>query len=167
MGGKMRRFVANFVSIFALLALMVSCARHPSVLQDRSTGICENQRAFRLGVEDGEEGQQRQLPLLKDCEESDRPALMKRYRNGFELGGARAKSKRKSSELPVPMLESKSKKDMDQTPPSWICEVEASSKVFTGVGQSEVGALKAARDNCGAHFQAKECSEFSECRQSL
>lgn len=160
----MRAILTRSAQVLALVAVVTSCARHPSVGRDEYS-LCENQKAFRLGVEDGEEGQQMRVTKLKDCGESAYPALAKRYRNGYELGKARAKAKREQTSTPVPMLEAR-KKDLDQ-PPSWICEVEASSKIFTGVGQSEGGALKEAQDNCGAHFQAKECSESSECRQSL
>jgi len=163
----MRHIVTRSAPLLVLVAFLASCARHPSVEKENDTSVCENQKAFRLGVEDGEEGKQMRDLRLKECGEVAFPALRKRYRNGYELGKARARSKKEQSSGPIPMVETtKTKKNLDQAP-SWICEVEASSKVFTGVGQSESAALKAAQDTCGAHFQAKECSEFSECRQSL
>jgi hypothetical protein len=45
----------------------------------------------------------------------------------------------------------------------WVCEVEASSKIFTGVGSSRDEAFRSARDTCAFHFQTSYCTR-AECK---
>ncbi len=49
---------------------------------------------------------------------------------------------------------------------AWVCEVEANSKIFTGVGASQQAAVHSAQSTCGSHFQASYC-HHAECRQNL
>lgn len=48
-------------------------------------------------------------------------------------------------------------------PPAWVCEVESSSKVFTGVGSTRDEASVQARGSCSSHFQARSCAK-AECK---
>lgn len=50
--------------------------------------------------------------------------------------------------------------------PLWVCEVEASQKVFTGVGPDLAEATEAAKTSCSSHFRASYCRK-AECKQSL
>lgn len=50
--------------------------------------------------------------------------------------------------------------------PSWVCEVEGASRIFTGVGLTAEEAVVAAKNTCGSHLRATFCKQ-TECRQLL
>ena len=152
----------RFGALVLATSLLFSCVTTPVA---ELPAQCDPQKAFRRGVEDGESKPTLDAKFFQTCPDEQLSVIKKRYRNGYVLGKARAKARQKPGKAakttPSEMMAKES------SAPSWVCEVEASSKVFTGVGQSEAEALKGARDTCGAHFQAKECSENLDCRQSL
>lgn len=49
---------------------------------------------------------------------------------------------------------------------AWVCEVEASEKIFTGIGSSKTDALDAALNTCASHLQASYCQK-TECKTNL
>jgi ribosomal protein L16/L10AE len=49
---------------------------------------------------------------------------------------------------------------------AWVCEVEASQKIFTGMGVSQEEASKAAHTTCASHLQASYCRK-TECKENL
>ena len=77
-------------------------------------------------------------------------AAERAYRAGFES----RKKRKPSSVARMPVF------------PAWVCEVEASAKIFTGVGASAEEASRAAQKNCSTHFQASSCQQ-TECSRSL
>jgi hypothetical protein len=165
--GAVNRFNAwkncgRFGALGLVCATLFSCVTAPVA---ELPAHCDPQKAFRRGVEDGEANTTLDAKFFQSCPDDQLPVIKKRYRNGYVLGKARAKARQKNGKATKAAPNEAVAKE--SSAPSWVCEVEASSKVFTGVGQSEAEALKGAQDTCGAHFQAKECSENLDCRQSL
>lgn len=76
------------------------------------------------------------------------------YRQGYSAGRERLQAATRVATVRMPQAVKE---------PSWVCEVESSSKIFTGVGISETEAAGAARSTCSSHFQARSC-ERAECR---
>ncbi|HEY8279459.1 MAG TPA: hypothetical protein VIH99_07550 [Bdellovibrionota bacterium] len=99
---------------------------------------------------------------MKYCTPSTRAPAIAAYHEGFESGRSR-REKEKAEVGEGPHTDARERKPA--TLP-WVCEVEASSKVFTGVGNTRDQALGSAMENCGSHFQASYCAE-AECKQNL
>jgi hypothetical protein len=122
---------------FALVLLMVGCATV------NKSNTCDEKASFARGAKDAEAGAAF-LPLCKGDGE-------RAYREGYE---SRRKRRPSTASGRLPIF------------PAWVCEVEAESKVFTGVGASVEEARRSARDTCSTHFQASNCQQ-AECSHSL
>lgn len=122
---------------FALALLLVSCATA------EKKNHCEEKASYARGVKDAESGAAF-MPVCKGEAENA-------YREGFE-----SKRKRRPAAFARKMPQA----------PGWVCEVEASTKVFTGVGASAEEATLSAQASCGTHFQSSSCTQ-TECTRSL
>lgn len=106
---------------------------------------CGGHNGYTRGLSDAESGR----PYAPACGNE------RSYKEGYDAvvkGPAQRRSEAMSRRI--------------QSIPAWVCEVESSSKVFTGVGSSEKEAAVSAQKSCGTHFQAKECTN-TECRSTL
>lgn len=123
----------------ALVLLLASCA----AVEKSNHGQCEEKASFARGAKDAELGAAFQ-PLCQGEAESA-------YREGFE---SHKKRRPASAARRIPIV------------PGWVCEVEASAKVFTGVGASAEEASRSAQATCSTHFQSSSCTQ-TECSRSL
>ncbi len=135
----------------------------------QSTAIdCSREASQSRGVKDGASGHGPQLSFLHSCSIESRSSAQFAYREGFEEGRAQREPEfeKIESEIAFPLT------NLDPSPvrkpaaDSWVCEVEAQSKVFTGIGGTRDEALVSARSNCGSHFQASSCNK-ADCKQSF
>jgi len=145
------------IGVVALVFALSSCAtvRQPQAIS------CDGKQSYQEGFSDGERSQSLRRDFGEHCTAESKPLAVKRYREGFAEGRGKLK--------PEPAQVTKERPNrVIQTIPSdaWICEVEASSKIFTGVGHSLAEARISAQNSCGAHFRASSCQQ-SECKQSL
>lgn len=122
---------------FALAVLLASCATV------KKTNQCDEKVSYARGAKDAESGAAF-APLCKGEAESA-------YREGFE---SRRKRRPASLTRRMPIVA------------GWVCEVEASSKIFTGVGSSAEEASRSAQATCSTHSQSDSCSQ-TECSRSL
>jgi hypothetical protein len=123
---------------FVLALLLASCATV------NKSNTCGEKASFARGVKDAETGAAF-MPLCKGSGE-------RAYREGFESHRTKRRPGSVSRRLPIF--------------PAWVCEVEASLKVFTGVGASVEEATRSAQETCSTHFQASNCQQ-TECSRSL
>jgi hypothetical protein len=169
--------------IIACALLVSGCAAtHPSALVD-----CPRDPALARGVRDGASGHRASTGFLHFCTPESRAAALSAYREGFAQSHPKVK---KASLAPADANAKEDAEDSDDetagvaadpatapalplTPPvrepsaiSWVCEVEANSRVFTGVGQSQDEAVRSARETCGSHFQASYCTK-ADCKQNM
>jgi hypothetical protein len=135
---------------------------------------CTREAALSRGAKDGAAGRKIHLQFTRACTSATRELAAAAYREGFE--SSRPKRKPGLTALKE-IAEDEELADSESLLPlpspmrapsaiSWVCEVEASSKVFTGVGITQTQALGSARANCGSHFQASYCTK-SDCRQNM
>ena len=165
------------------MPLLASCAAmRPSTLQN-----CSREAALAHGVKEGASSHKADLSFLPSCSPESRGAALAAYREGFKSGrSSRIREKREpsaqetaeegeeqsSGEAEAPLdaatmaglLLPGSLKEVAAV--SWVCEVEAESKVFTGVGVTRDEALGSARATCGSHIQASNCTK-ADCKQNL
>lgn len=106
----------------------------------KKPNTCDEKASFARGIKDAQGG----TAISSDC---SGPAAWA-YRAGYDS----RKKRQPSSRNPAF--------------PAWVCEVEASAKVFTGVGASADEASRAAQKTCSTHFQASSCLQ-TECTRSL
>lgn len=149
---RLRRF-------FRLIACLVasSSAFSCAAWRTQPRPECAEAHAFQRGVSDATTGGA--LGLVESCPESDRARLQKSYRAGYESIQAHRLAERRA-------IAAVERTTTETAKPTWVCEVEASQKIFTGVGQSHDEAMRSARSNCGAHFQASSCQQ-AECSKKL
>lgn len=138
-----------------------SCASTPHPAAKIVSAYCAKDVSRHRGLHDAEEGRSRDSSFLKLCPEGEREAYLRSYREGFEAG-----RRQRHREMARPEVLTTPAIARFPASPSWACEVEASSKVFTGVGISEGEAASAAKEACGVHFQATACGAV-ECKKSL
>jgi hypothetical protein len=156
--------------VWAFLA--TGCATSPTIpLVD-----CARDAALARGVKDGAGGRKASLSFLQTCTAETRVSAKAAYREGY--ASARPKKKEAAIE-PIEEIEDDGADVATDTPAppvtpvrepsaavSWVCEIEANSRVFTGAGLSRDEALGAARATCGSHFQASYCTK-ADCKQNL
>ncbi|RYZ93930.1 MAG: hypothetical protein EOP11_27120 [Proteobacteria bacterium] len=147
--------------LWCFLGLALSaCASVPAPPAAVLSNACGKEISRRRGADDGAHGRPRDMAFVRLCPMNVREAVAHGYREGFE-GARRTRRleivRQELAAAPVVRLPAS---------PTWACEVEAASKVFTGIGSSLSEAAGAAKDACGAHFQAHTC-EQTECQQSL
>lgn len=120
----------------ALPLILVGCATV------KKPNTCDEKASFAQGQKDAQSG----YAFSSACD----GAAERAYRAGFES----RKKRKPSSVARMPVF------------PAWVCEVEASTKIFTGVGASAEEASRAAQKNCSTHFQASSCQQ-TECSRGL
>lgn len=141
---------------------LYSCAAQKPL----SSSECTREYGQARGVKDGKSSRQPDLSFLQGCNDESRATALAAYRDSFEISKAkRDKEEEESPEAkalkPPSILPAR-----DPAGETWVCEVEASSKVFTGTGLSREEALGLARSTCVSHFQASYCTE-SSCKKDL
>jgi hypothetical protein len=133
---------------------------------------CTREVALSRGMKDGAAGRKTYLQFTRSCTPATRDLAVAAYREGFELSRPKRKAGVTAQKEEVEDEEQAESELLLPSPVrapsaiSWVCEVEASSKVFTGVGVTQTQALGSARAHCGSHFQASYCTK-SDCRQTL
>jgi hypothetical protein len=154
--------------------VLSGCAAfHPTTLE------CSRETARERGLKDGASGRRADSSFLKTCNADSRAPALGAYREGFETTRPKHKASREESDEEDDAVETLSVKPVavpsalpaprpvrEPSALSWVCEVEANSKVFTGVGGTREEALGSARSTCGSHFQASYCTK-ADCKQSL
>ncbi len=157
----MSHFWSRAFALVLGLALY-SCAGQRPI----SSAECTRESGQARGLKDGKGARNPDLSFLQGCSDESRSAALSAYRDSYEA----AKAKRVKEELeeaeaaalkPPAILPGR-----EPAAAGWVCEVEASSKVFTGTGLSREEALSLARNTCVSHFQASICTE-SSCRKNL
>jgi|GEM_PF-4468623 len=146
----------------AVCAALYSCAaqKGPSPQQD-----CTREAGALRGAKDGKNGRNPDLSFLQSCVEESRHVSLSAYRDAYES----AKNKRikeEREELVAPMAGPLLPVGRQPAMQSWVCEVEAGSKIFTGTGISKDEALGSAKSTCVSHYQPSNCTT-AECRQNL
>lgn len=129
--------------------LLAGCAAVP---RQASPQECEGRGGYERGLRDASEGRARDGAFARLCPNPG--AALAQYRQGYSLGREKTQAAAKAIAFRLPQAVKE---------PSWVCEVESSSKIFTGVGFSEVEATRAAQSTCSSHFQARSC-ERAECK---
>lgn len=158
-GGFMR-----FAWIGALsVVLLTGCA----ITRHSATNPCSREGSLARGQKDAAMGRSQETVFLKTCSQELRPSAQAAYREGFEAARAKRALSGKDEEMlteidGIPVLDS----SRAPASPSWVCEVEANSKVFTGVGVSREEATGSAKASCGSHMQASYC-EKADCKQNM
>ena len=142
-------------AIAALLAFS-SCAS----LQKQIAADCLPESGFSRGAKDSEEGLPLNFGFAQTCPSGSRAEVMAAYRDGYNTQPESAKALEAVPGEATPSVLNPVK------PSSWVCEVEANSKVFTGIGSTREEALGSARTNCGSHVQANYCTK-ADCKQNL
>jgi len=124
---------------------------------------CGKDSSRRRGSDDAAEGRARDSAFLSLCPAGQREVFARAYREGYE-----AARRLRHREIEVARPEVLTTPAIARLPasPTWACEVESSSKVFTGIGLSETEAATAAKDACGAHFSQNACTQ-TECKRAL
>lgn len=116
------------------------------------------------GTRDGAAARQPQdLLFLDDCASGSSAAATQAYRDSF--ASARAKRMRELADAEAAAKAAAEAKARGAGA-AWMCEVEASSKIFTGTGRSREEALGSARSTCGSHVEASYCSK-AECKKTM
>lgn len=160
----------------ASLLLAFGCAS----TRQKAAPVCNEYGAYARGQRDGLASRNLEMSYLNSCPLMIREVLRASYRSGFEVSRAAVKRNRDlEKQLPAeeemeeeasvqPTAEELARlaPARDPASPSWICEVEASSKIFTGMGITREEALSSARSSCGSHLQASSCQN-ADCKQSL
>ena len=181
-----RKTITNFGAVALLLS---GCAASQLEISPR----CYSEEAFSAGARDGAEGKKASFAFARQCPLDLRKEAIGAYRRGFEANRPRKKTvklqkdeKEEKEDLEISDAEVELEENSPaqagepvSMPPtavplpvrdpnglSWVCEVEASSKIFTGVGVTKDEALGSAKANCGAHFQASYCTK-ADCKQNL
>lgn len=144
----------------ALCAALYSCAAQNVDLIPE----CSREAGLSRGARDAKAGRASDTGFLENCLPENRAAGIAAYREAFEAA-AKTKRVKEDAESAITTAASlpPSRKPAAQ---SWVCEVEANSKIFTGSGASKAEALGAAKSTCVSHFQPSYCNE-SECKQNL
>lgn len=161
----------KFPTQIVLSALFLAgCANNRPIAVEK----CNRENSFTLGMRDGTSGRTPSYVFLNDCPPASRSSALSAYQEGFNAGRSRVKALKISPEQerfeenganlrvgPLPAEPVRQPSNL-----SWVCEVEANSKIFTGVGLSREEALGSARATCGSHFEASYC-EKADCKESL
>ena len=147
------------IGLLALALGLSACASLPQ----GEPQFCEAEQSFARGQRDAQQGNAASTAFTRLCSEESMPSALRRYREGY--GAVRAAQRQKAL---VAVEEQELARHLQSVPasPAWVCEVEASAKVFTGVGGSLEEATRSAKDTCGAHFQSSSCTH-TECKQNL
>ena len=159
-----------------VIALLSGCAgtMHSTHVE------CTREAALSRGLKDGAAGHKTHLEFARACTSATRELAVAAYHEGFESSRPKRKPGLSAAKDNTGADDLASDSDSEDAPAllqlpspvrapsaiSWVCEVEASSKVFTGVGGTQGEALGSARANCGSHFQASYCTK-SDCRQNM
>jgi len=152
--GRDRMRTVGWLGLFLVLA---SCATTRPAEPD----FCQPQISFTKGKQDAQAGIPASAAFTRLCSPKSSPLALLRYREGYEQARL---AKRQKSLANLELL-SREVEPLPE-PTTWVCEVEAAAKVFTGVGGSLEEATRSAKDTCGAHFQSSSCTQ-TECKQSL
>ena len=141
--------------VLLLSAFILSLSGCAVVRPLQTSSFCSPEEAARLGQSDGTEGKI-QESLFSRCVEKEKNQLLSIYRSAYENARPRKLVEKDiSTALRVPA----SKK--------WLCELEASRRVFTGGGESKDKASEVARTACGSHLEASSCNNQADCRQEM
>lgn len=163
-----------------VVVLLTSCAgaRHSVQIE------CTREAALARGQADGAAGHKSHLSFTHSCTPETRELAVAAYKEGFQSARPKRKAalsaaREEADTAEVAELEDENSDTQLALEPlpspaaarspsalSWVCEVEASSKIFTGVGGTQTEALGSARANCGSHFQSSYCTK-SDCRQAM
>lgn len=142
----------------ALSLVITGCAgqRAPSL------GECSPMLASVRGRDDGAAGRNREASFLHACRPESRPGARAAYRDAWETARAEREVESEDGDA-SPILATPAR---SPAAASWVCEVEANAKIFTGVGESREEALVSARSTCGSHFRAAYCGQ-ADCKQNI
>lgn len=149
------------IGLIALGLSLSACATAPRPATPVISAFCSKDASRERGFSDARDGTARDTAFLRLCASGERDAYLRAYRDGYEAGRRKAHEVARpelNNSVPLPSL------GRNLASPEWVCEVEASAKIFTGVGPTRSDADRSARETCGAHFQASYCSQ-SDCRQ--
>lgn len=147
------------LGILALALGLSACASLPQGEPE----FCEATQSYLRGQRDAQQGNPASTAFTGLCSEENISSALKQYREGY---GAARSAQRQKSLAAIEELEANRTLQSVPAAPAWVCEVEASAKVFTGVGGSLEEATRSAKDTCGAHFQSSSCTQ-TECKQNL
>ncbi|MGE3262126.1 MAG: hypothetical protein AB7K68_10130 [Bacteriovoracia bacterium] len=145
--------VILWVSCLAL----VGCATN----RPKENSDCTRRVAFQKGVNDATIGRTREV--AKACRAEVRAGLLQSYHEGFESVRSRRLGQGRG---PTGRIRVVSSLPSALNNPTWVCEVEAAEKIFTGVGTSQEEASTAAHSTCSSHLQASYCRK-TECKENL
>lgn len=146
----------------AVCVALYSCAAQKGASPQQD---CTRESGNQRGLKDGKNGRSPDLSFLQGCVEESRNVSLAAYRDAYET----AKNKRlkeEHEELSAPMDAAMLPAGRQPATQSWVCEVEAGSKIFTGTGISKDEALGSAKSTCVSHYQPANCTA-AECRQNL
>lgn len=146
------------IGLFLLALSLSACA----TVRKAELESCGNLESYNRGVSDAEQGIPASTAFARLCTSETMASGIKKYREGFAQGRTNLKMRAAAAN------EASANRVLQTLPssPAWVCEVEASAKVFTGVGGSLEEATRSAKDTCGAHFQSSSCQQ-AECKQNL
>jgi hypothetical protein len=133
---------------------LFACASERAV----TTSDCEQSKAFERGWRAAKEHSSPDLSFSILCPSELSARLESSYRDGFD------------SYIEKKDLEAK-RKQLKRSAAArahslWICEVEGSEKIFTGVGVNVAEATSAARASCNSHLRASDCHK-ADCKKNM
>ncbi len=148
------------IGLIALGLSLSACAGAPRPAAPLVSSFCSKDASRERGFSDAADGTTRDTAFLRLCAAPERDAFLRAYREGYDAG------RRNAHEVARPELKDPPALNLSRNlaSPDWVCEVEASAKIFTGVGSTRADADRSARETCGAHFQASYCTQ-TDCRQ--
>jgi hypothetical protein len=156
----------RFLWVGAACAVLYSCAlQHQVVVRD-----CARDQSYARGAREASQGRALDLGFSHSCSPASRVDAIAAYRDGYDSVKPHPAEETASAELATgenaPASVEASAVLRGPAATAWVCEVEANSKIFTGVGATRDEALGSAKSTCGSHFQASYCNK-SDCKQSL
>jgi hypothetical protein len=156
------RLVVRVGFLILLPTALFSCASKP--VQNME---CSIELARKFALRDARNGERLDLSFLQGCSAETRSAALEAYKESYEAS-KRKRAKEKSAQsvgdesLSAPSIVPIREPEQE----SWVCEIEANAKIFTGTGLSRDEALSLAKKTCGSYFAASSCTE-SNCKKSL
>lgn len=146
------------VGAFALVLILSGCATATKQTPVVETERCDRAAAYERGKMDASGERAMDGNFIRSCGKEGRAGILQAYKEGYE-------SIQKSQESDVAKkVISDELQTRQAAPTTWVCEIEANSKVFTGMGATRVEASNSAKTVCGNYFDASLC-QASECKR--
>ncbi len=151
----------RFFWCLAVCVALYSCSHKPAA----PSTDCSRELGQSRGIRDGKSGKSPEIAFFQTCSDDSRAAAVGAYRDAYETARIK-RSKEDAEAFLVPAAATLTAAGREPAAQSWVCEVEAGSKIFTGTGISKDEALGSAKATCVSHNHPSSC-DSAECKQNL